>query len=109
MSRCRCCSGDRSGGGRRGGRRYRKRSRVHKIAAIRQRVDFGERDTSTTVLTAYDYRVSAGIKRKKNRGFEVVGRRDPGRFDFGLLGVLPVVICCDERPVAVVKFERWIG
>ena len=93
------------GGGSRRRRRYWDRSGVHEIAAIRQSVNFGECDTSPTFIAAYDHRVSAGIKRNKNRGFEVVGRRDTSGDDFGLLRVPPVVICCDKSRAASIQLE----
>ena len=55
----------------------------------------------TTVLTVYDYRVGAGIKRNEDRRFKVIRRRDTSRFDFGLLGVLPVIVRRDQGAVAL--------
>ena len=47
-------------------------------------------------------------ERDDDRGFEVVGRRDAGRFDLALLRVFPVVVAHDERAI-LIKFQRRIG
>ena len=46
---------------------------------------------------------SPRVKSRDDRRFEIVRRRNPSRFDFGLLRVLPVIIRRNEGAVAGVK------
>ena len=79
--------------------------------ALMQIENFDQTDAGGVGCAFDDGGVPAGIERKDNSAFERVGGRDPGGLNLrGLQRILlPVVVRCDQGPLAIVHFESWIG
>ena len=55
-----------------------------------------------------DHGIAPGSECRDDGGFQIVGRRDSGRLDFGLLRIFPIIVTHDED-VALVEIDRRIG
>src|SRR4030095_7005794 len=71
-------------------------------------VGFDQPDAGAAILSSQNDGVLSRIERGNDRGFEIVGRLEAGRFDFAFLRVFPVVVAHEER-VALIKVEGWIS
>lgn len=74
-------------------------------------VGFDEADAGAAILAAEDGGVACACcgKGGDDGGFQVLGRRDAGGFDLGLLGFLPVVVAENDFTVRPVQLEGRIG